>query len=289
VDPKQHGFDESDGPTNNGGPDNVDEPHPEQLIGMTDRGCGFMTRQVAAGRPFYLQLSHYASRAGGAAAEAELDVAFGQLLQKIDELGIASNTFVLFTTDHGTPGRNPPFAGGKGTVSEGGLRVPFILRGPGIATGSCSHVRAIGVDIFPTIADLARVAGPRPSGIEGGSLAALLIAGGTGTVSRTREEFVVHFPHYDKDATGPASALWLGDWKLIRVYETGARHLLDIVRDPGERDDLAHAQPDRVRELDGRLTTYLEAVHAQMPTTNNVYDPTKPTTPKRGGKRKAAP
>lgn len=289
VDPKQHGFDESDGPTNNGGPDNVDEPHPKQLFGMTTHGCDFMKRQVAAERPFYLQLSHYASRAGGADAETDIDVAFGNLLQRINELGIASNTFVLFTTDHGTPGRNPPFAGGKGTVSEGGLRVPFILRGPGIAKGSCSYVRAIGEDIFPTLAGLAGITSALPQGIEGGSLAAVLHAGGTGIVSRTRDEYVVHFPHYDKDATGPASALWLGEWKLVRVYESGARHLFDLVRDPAERNDLAQAQPERVRELDGRLTTYLEAVHAQMPTTNNAYDPTKPTTPKRGGKWRAAP
>jgi arylsulfatase A-like enzyme len=62
VNPSQHGFDESDGPTNNGGPDNVANPHPKQLHGMTERGMAFMGRQVKAGKPFYLQLSHYASR-----------------------------------------------------------------------------------------------------------------------------------------------------------------------------------------------------------------------------------
>jgi len=53
-------------------------------------------------------------------------------LKKLDELRIADNTYVIFTTDHGTPGKNPPFSGGKGTVWEGGLRVPFLIRGPGI-------------------------------------------------------------------------------------------------------------------------------------------------------------
>ena len=64
VSPSQHGFDESDGATNNGGPDNVANPHPKQLYGMTDRGIDFMARQVKAGKPFYLQLSHYALAPG---------------------------------------------------------------------------------------------------------------------------------------------------------------------------------------------------------------------------------
>ena len=246
IDPSQYGFDASDGPTGNGGPDNVDNPHPKELYGMTDRGLEFMTRQVKAGKPFYLQMSHYASRNGGdarpetlatvkswggdlserevaeAAADLDLDIAFGMVLKKLDELGIAGNTYVIFTADHGTPGRNPPLRGGKGTVSEGGLRVPFIIRGPGVKPGACSHVRAIGEDLLPTLAELAHVSEPLPKGVEGGSLAAVLTSGGKGTVKRPREEFIVHFPHYDKDVIGPASTILLGDFKLIRAYETGS-------------------------------------------------------------------
>ena len=311
VSPSQHGFDESDGPTNNGGPDDVANPHPKQLYGMTERGMDFMARQVKAGKPFYLQLSHYASRQGGdaspaalaavkgwggnlsereiaeAAADLDLDIAFGMVLQKLDDLGIARNTYVIFTADHGSPGRNPPLSGGKGTVSEGGLRVPFIIRGPGIQAGACSHVRAIGEDLFPTIAALARVSEPLPKDIEGGSLAAVLTNAGKGKVQRVREEFVVHFPHYDKDAIGPASAILLDDFKLIRAYETGALRLFDIAKDPGERHNLAQEMPDKVKELSRRLTEYLVAMNAQMPKPNPNYDATKPTETKRGGKRKA--
>jgi arylsulfatase A-like enzyme len=313
IDPSQHGFDESDGPTGNGGPENVNNPHPKQLYAMTDRGLDFMVRQVQAGKPFYLQLSHYASRQGGDAspqaltavkawgrnlsdrqvAEAagifDLDIAFGQLLRKLDELGIAANSYVIFTTDHGTPGRNPPLTGGKGTVSEGGLRVPFIMRGPGIQPGACSHVRAAGTDLFSTLAAIARVQDPLPTGIEGGSLLSVLTHAGGGRVQRPREEFVVHFPHYDKDAIGPASALWLGDFKLVRVYETGALKLFNIANDPGERRDLAQERPDRVRELNQRLTDYLAAVNAQMSKPNPADDGTKPTQTKGGGRRKARP
>ena len=91
--------------------------------------------------------------------------------------------------------------------------MPFIIRGPGIQAGACSHVRAIGEDLFPTIAALAHVSEPLPKGIEGGSLVPVLTNAGKGTVQRPREEFVVHFPHYDKDAIGPASAIYLGDFK----------------------------------------------------------------------------
>jgi arylsulfatase A len=310
ANPTIHGFDENDGANSNGGPDNVDNPHPKQLYAMTEHGLDFITRQAKAGKPFYLQLSHYAARQGGnataealaaikarganlteretaeAAADLDLDIALGRLLAKLDELGLANNTYVIFTTDHGSPGRNPPLAGGKGTVSEGGLRVPFIIRGPGIQAGACSRVRAIGEDLLPTIAALAHVSEPLPKGIEGGSLASAMTNGGKGTVSRPREEFVVHFPHYDKDPIGPASAIYIGDFKLIRIYETGALKLFDIAHDPGERHDLAAEMPDKAKALNQRLTDYLAAMSAQMPKPNTNYDLSKPTEMRRGGKRK---
>jgi len=315
VTPARHGFDESDGATHNGGPDNVANPHPRQLYGMTSRGMDFMTRQVRYGKPFYLQLSHYASRKGGdaspealaeartwggnlseqqireAAADLDLDIALGMILKGLDALGIADNTYVFFTTDHGSPGRNPPLKGGKGTVSEGGLRVPFIIRGPGIQPGACSHARAVGADLFPTIAELAAVREPLPKAVEGGSLVPVLTCGGDGAIRRPREEFVVHFPHYDKDAIGPASAILLGDFRLVRVYESAALELFDIANDPGERRNLAPEMPDKAKELNQRLTDYLAAVNAQMPSLNPDYDPSKAPTAnrdRRGKERKKA-
>jgi arylsulfatase A-like enzyme len=311
--PGQHGFDEHDGANGNGGPDNVANPHPKQLESMTGRGEEFMARQVKAGKPFYLQLSHYASRQGGdaspqaleavkgwggslnereiaeAAATFDLDLAFGRVLRKLDDLGIADRTYVIFTTDHGTPGRNPPLAGGKGTVSEGGLRVPFILRGPGIQPGGCTHVRAVGEDLFPTILALAGVSDPLPRGVEDGSLVPLFSNPDSGFVKRPREEFVVHFPHYDKDSIGPASAIYWGDFKLIRVYATGARSLYNLAEDSGERRDLASRLPEKVRELDQRLTDYLVAVGAQMPQPNPDADASVPDRKPGGGQRRGKP
>jgi arylsulfatase A-like enzyme len=145
-------------------------------------------------------------------------------------------------------------------------------------------------DLFPTFAELAGVHEPLPAGIEGGSFSGVLKSGGVGAVKRPREEFVVHFPHYDKDAQGPASAIYVGDLKLIHVYETGALKLFNLAADPGERRDLASQQPEKVKELDARLMTYLKSVNAQLPQPNPNYDPNKPSETKRpGGKRKANP
>ncbi len=289
TDPSKHGYEESTGATSNDGPDHTANPNPKQAYASAERGIDFMARAVKAGKPFYLQIAQYAGksaldskpetmaavqkRLGGrdlpilglAAVAEDGDITYGLLLKKLDELGIAGNTYVIYTTDHGTPGRNPPFAGGKGTVDEGGLRVPMVIKGPGIAPGTFARQRATGVDLFPTIAELAGVDWSSVKGVEGGSLAPILKAKGEGSVKRPRDEFVVHFPHYDKDVVGPASAIYLGDFKLVRIYETGERRLYDIAKDSGERSDLAKQMPQKVSELDQRLTDYLKAVGAAMP------------------------
>jgi arylsulfatase A-like enzyme len=182
---------------------------------MTAKGIDFMQRQVKAGKPFYMQLSHYPNqpeKGGGGQRPpkssddetAIVDQTLGQLLDAVERLGLKGNTYIVYTTDHGTPGRNSPLAGGKGTVWEGGLRVPFIVAGPCVKAGACSHVRVSATDLFPTFTELAGVQEPLPVGLEGGSFAGVLKSGGFGAVNRLREEFVVHFPHYDKDAQGPA-------------------------------------------------------------------------------------
>ncbi|MBT6486601.1 MAG: sulfatase-like hydrolase/transferase [Planctomycetaceae bacterium] len=296
TNPSKHGFIESDGATSNGGPDNSRNPNPKQAYAITQRGIDFMSRQVKAGKPFYLQISHYGGRsaadalrstydavlarggrderrAGAAAVVLDMDTMIRMLLAKVDQLGIADNTYFIYTADHGTPGRNGPLQGGKGGLWEGGIRIPLIIRGPGIAAGICSRVRVTGVDLFPTIAELAGVSKSVSKDVEGGSLVPVLMNRGQGDVKRSREELVFHFPHYDKDSLGPASALLLGNYKLVRPYETDARLLFDLSNDIGERRNLAAAMPDKVKEFDTRLTKYLASVNAQMPTRNGNAAP----------------
>ena len=312
VSPTRHGFEENDGPNNNGGPDNVESPNPKQAFATAELGMDFMARQAKSGKPFYLQISHYAGRGGmdarpetytevrkrattdrdqrlvGSAAVAQdMDTTIGMLMAKLEALGIADRTYFIYTADHGAMGRNAnaPLTNGKGTVWEGGIRVPLIVRGPGIKAGTCTHVRASTVDIFPTIAALARVKDALPKNLEGGNLGAVL-GGAPAVVKRSREEFVVHFPHYDKDEQGPASALLFGNDKLIHPYETGVPLLFDLSKDGGENHDLAKEKAKETADLDRRLAEYLKAVGAQMPVPNPKFDPAKvqPIQERRGGR-----
>ena len=298
--PDRHGFDESDGPTGNGGPENVLDPNPKQAVEMTTRGIDFMERRVKAGRPFYLQLSHYPSQpepGAGRDRQAELqrkemsvvDQSVGAMLDAVERLHLGASTYVVYTTDHGTPGRNTPLTGGKGTVWEGGLRVPFLVSGPGVPANACSHVRVSAMDLLPTFADLAGVKEPLPREVEGGSLAAVL-RGGSGEVKRPRGELVFHFPHYDRDSEGPASALILGDYKLIRWYETDTRRLFNLRNDLSERTDLAPQLPEKTVELERRLTGYLKDVNAQLPARNPSFDSSRPAESNGGPRpRRGAP
>ncbi len=301
VSPGRHGFDESDGPTNNGGPDEVATPNPKEAFAMTAKGIDFMERQMKAGRPFYLQMSHYPNQEekGGGGGDrnqraevareeiATADKTIGQILDAVERLGLTGNTYIVYTTDHGTQGPNKPLTGGKGMVWEGGIRVPFIVSGPEIKASAFSHVRVSATDLFPTFAELAGIKEPLPKEIEGGSFVSVLKNSGDSAVKRPREEFVVHFPHYDHDAQGPASALLVGEYKLVRFYETDSLTLFNLAKDPGERHDLAKEMPDKVKDLNQRLTSYLTAVNAQMPKPNPNYDATKPAQTKRGGNRNA--
>ncbi len=300
VNPTRHGFEENDGANNNGGPENADHPNPKQLYLTTERGLDFVSRQVKAGKPFLLQISQYNSQSaedaksetveavrrrlngnndrqvGAAAGAADLDINLGLLLAKLDELGIAGNTYVIYTTDHGSPGRaNAPLNNGKGSLLEGGIRVPFLIRGPGVKAGVCSHARVTSIDLLPTIAELANLKTPLPASVEGGSLATLLRGDGKAAVKRPREELVFHFPHYDQDNDGPASVVLLGNLKAYKSYESGELRLFDLSKDLGERTDLAKQMPDKAAELERRLSEYLKSVNAQMPTANPNYDPSK--------------
>ncbi len=311
VDPSRHGFDESDGPTGNGGPDNVASPNPKQARGMTEHGIAFMARAQKAGRPFFLQLSHYPNqerkegggreRDQGRAESDEIDQTVRQLLAALDAQGLAKNTYVIYTADHGGQGRNgnAPLSGGKGAVTEGGLRVPFLIRGPGIAGNVCSRVPVTACDLLPTVAALAGSPAPLRAGVEGGSLVEVLRdPAGRGVVTRAREELVFHFPHYDLGNGGPATAILLKGFKLVRNYETGTRRLYELEQDPGEARDLAPTMPEKLAELDARLDAYLQQVNAQMAAKNPDYDPAKvpaadgndrPRQGGRGGRKRGGP
>jgi arylsulfatase A-like enzyme len=301
VNPSEHGFDESDGPNNNGGPDEVEDPNPKQCHAIAGLAVDFISRQTKVGKPFYVQLSEYPGRGlhpaspekieavkvrlgnrldyariSTAAGDEEIDDSIGVVLAKLKELGLMENTYVVYTADHGAQGRraNGMLTNGKGTVWEGGLRVPLLVCGPGIKAGGFTHVRASTVDLFPTLSELAGVkAESLPAELEGGSLKAVWMGEKNPLVKRPREEWVVHFPHYDKDDSGPASALFLGSLKLIRFYETDQRRLFDLSSDLSEQQDLAAKESEKREALEQRLTDYLSWVGAGLPVPNPHYVP----------------
>lgn len=183
--------------------------NPKNIDRLTNVVDGFLEQQAATGKPFFLQISHYAphdpivaraatieeneSLPGGvrhdssdaqfAAMIDDLDAGIGTTLDKLVELGFDDNTYVFFVSDNGgrtAPGHgnNLPLVGAKGTLHEGGIRVPMIVKGPGIQAGSHCSVHVVTHDLFTTITALAGAIAPLPDGVEGGDLRPVLFNGG---------------------------------------------------------------------------------------------------------------
>jgi len=301
-------YDVTDGNTNNGEGDYLSvrdrtplpEDDPKRIFSVTQRALRFMTDQVAADRPFFMQVSHYAvhvdtqarpetvarvrnyprgkkctdtdyadpqPRPGktiihyGAMIE-DLDTGVGLLLAKLDELDIADNTYIIFTSDNSGGFRgNGPLRGGKANLWEGGIRVPTVVRGPGVKRASQCDVPIAAWDFLPTVCDLIGSAQPVPDGVDGGSLRDLFARGNDGNITRGTEPLVFHFPWYG--GATPTSAIRLGDYKLIKNLSTGETRLYNLADDLGETNDLSTAMPDKTRELQKHLTDYLASVDAE--------------------------
>ncbi|NWK56943.1 sulfatase [Verrucomicrobiaceae bacterium N1E253] len=308
--PEAHGYDESDGETSNKDAAPFKDPNPVDIFGMASRAQAFMAKNHKLGKPFFIQMSfhalHYPENAraetlanvrkrnvGGneknvlrIAIAEDLDAGVGKVLAAIDKLGIADNTYVIYMSDNGGGGgggMRDGLSGGKGSVWEGGIRVPLIIAGPGIKGGGFNHQRVIGQDFLPTFCELAGVKAPMPKGVEGGSFVHLL-HGERHPVKRLHEELVFHFPHY-QSSDGPHTALILGDIKLIKFYETGELKLFDLSKDLAEKVELSEKHPEQTEALNKRLNNYLRDVGARLPVPNPNYDPSKPPQPPKKGKK----
>ena len=187
-------------------PVNTDQNDPADIFGITAAANSFMETQVQANRPFFTLLAHYAPKLplptvatqaslnffqnippgqrhnelSFAAVTKDIDTSVGLVLDKITQLGIQDNTYVIFVSDQGAapdlgnPLANAPLTGGKGTLFEGGVRVPLIIKGPGITPNSNSSVPVTITDFFPTFYELAGGTNPLPSNVEGTSFASIL-------------------------------------------------------------------------------------------------------------------
>jgi arylsulfatase A-like enzyme len=211
----------------------------------------------------------------------EMDQAVDRVLRKIDALGLAERTVVVFTSDNGglstsegSPTCNLPLRAGKGWNYEGGLRVPWIFRVPGrVKPGSLCDVPVISNDLYPTLLELAGVTPPPGQAVDAVSLVPLLE--GTGTIPE--RPFYWHYPHYSNQGGRPSGALRSGNWKLVEWFENGKVELYDLASDPGEHQDLAAVQPEKAAALHKQLADWRTAVDAQMPTPNPTpVDPFPP-------------
>ena len=170
-----------------------------------------------------------------------------------------------------SPRCTPSRAGLVTGKSPGKLHMTYIsASGTGGRSGEWSPLPVTALDVFPTIAELSGNADKITIDIEGGSLAGVLQSADA-KIERSREEIVFHFPHYDLRNAGPATAMLLGDYKLVRNYVGDETLLYDLSSDPGERNDRSAELPDVVEELDARLTAYLLEIDAQMPQPNSGY------------------
>ncbi|MHC4564275.1 MAG: sulfatase-like hydrolase/transferase, partial [Planctomycetota bacterium] len=171
-------------------------------------------------------------------------------------------TYVIFFSDNGGDFRgNAPLRGQKSELWEGGIRVPMVVRGPGIKPGSRCDEPVVGWDFLPTFVDLA--GGGRKNLSEnhdGGSLRSLLENSGKGEVDRPVKGLVFHFPDFQGVSM---SAIRLGDYKILKDWETGRIHLYNLADDLSETRGLAAKMPGKANELHRELMNYLDSVNAE--------------------------
>lgn len=277
--PESMGYDVSDGITMNEAGETTDPEDPKQSFGITRRARAFMDTQVKSGHPFYLQLSYYAVHqspqalastlkkyegiAGGggrgdraliAAMTEDFDTCIGEVLKKLDELGIADNTLVIYSSDNG--GRTEILNGGKGDLGEGGIREPLIVRGPGIKGGTRSDIPVISYDLMATVIDFVKPGFALPKGVEGGSWKSLLLSGGKEPVKRPIDRFVWH---QAVEVAHPQSAIRRGDYKLLYFWDTKEGLLFDLKNDLGETRDVAKQRPEVAAQLEAELKAHVKA------------------------------
>ncbi len=274
---------------------------------LTDKAVDFIERHKD--RPFFLYLPHFGvhspfeakpeliekfknkpAAAGHrdpvyAAMIASVDESVGRIVAKLDELGIAENTLVIFTSDNGGVGGyrregiqardvtdNAPLKAGKGTLHEGGIRVPYIFRWKTtIPAGTVSSQPIASIDLYPSALELAGAPKPANHPLDGVSYVSHLKDPANTAIGR--DALYWHFPGYLGSAqntwrTKPVSVIRSGSWKLIQSLEDRALHLYNLDDDIGEKNNLASSHPGKAQELLAKLEAWRDRIGAPRPTPN---------------------
>jgi arylsulfatase A len=223
-----------------------------------------------------------------AAMVKSLDESVGRVLTHLKQRGLEQNTLVIFTSDNGgyigmdrKSGQampvtsNTPLRSGKGSCYEGGIRVPLIVRWPGVTPkGAECHEPVVLMDLFHTLRAAGAPNSSSPPVADGLDLAPLLK---NPSAKLNRDALFWHYPHY-YETTTPVGAIRAGDWKLLEYFEDNRVELFNLGDDPGEQRELAKQMPERATELRQRLRAWRESVNAALPVPNP-----NAAAPKQGG------
>jgi arylsulfatase A-like enzyme len=334
-DPIPYGFDLNIGGTTSGGPPRgYFPPHPGAPgLGdvpkdeyLTDTLSKEAVKFIRANKdnPWFLYLTHFAvhtpiqarkdlikkyeakkpgvlhNHAVMAAMIESVDQGVGKISAALDELGLADNTAIIFFSDNGGYGpatSMAPLKGYKGTYYEGGIRVPFFIKWPGVVKpGSTCYTPIIGVDLYPTFCEMTGAKRPNQP-LDGVSLMPLFKGG----KALDRDAIYWHFPAYLQSYSRndqqrdplfrarPCSIIRAGDYKLHEYFEDGGLELYNLKADIGEAKDLAKAMPEKVQELHAMLKKWRADVSAPVPTElNPEYDAAADAAARKGkgGKNK---
>ncbi len=241
----------------------------------------------------------YPCNAVYAAMVEHVDRSVGRIVHTVDSLGLSANTIVIFFSDNGGLNKrfdnivlladskkyvykndslayiassNAPLRREKGTLYEGGIREPLIVKWPGkIRAGSVSDAVITGVDFYPTLADLTGVKMPWDQVTDGRTFSGMLFKDD----ENAGEERTIfwHYPVYHHDV--PASAVRKGSWKLIQNLVDSTYELYDLEKDISEKNDLAEVNPEKLRELSTLLNRWRKDVGARFPVPNPDFDPAR--------------
>ena len=227
-----------------------------------------------------------------AAMNDAVDTSVGRILGVVNSLGLSENTLIIYTSDNGGVGRisiNAPLRAGKGSLYEGGIRVPFAARWVGtVKAGTETRVPINSVDMMPTFAALTGAELPDNQAVDGVSFVSVLEGG-----EMPDRPIFWHYPLYldGQDRTNyiplpggkagqgdgwramPASAIRWGEWKLIEYFEDGRYELYHIASDIGETQDVAKQFPDIARRLHARLRLWRQETDAVVPVPGGNYAP----------------
>jgi len=299
--PDRQGFDESlvtYKPSSRHDP----EADAHNVEAITQKSLAFL--EANQDRPFFLYVTHnsihnplkgkarlvekYKNRPGADKAEnnaiiaamlEDLDASVGRILRKLDELKLADKTLVVFFSDNGgleSAASQSPLRSGKANLYEGGIRVPLIVRWPGVVRPhtTCSEP-VISTDFFPTFREILGADDIGAKCGDGVSLLPLLRQTG----SPGRPALYWHYPHYHGSSIGPGGAVRSGDYKLIEWFDESIHgHRLELYHlkdDLDERNNLAVQMPARAEQMRRMLALWRHHVGAQAMSPNPNYDSQK--------------